>query len=309
MWKYVVKRLLYLIPCIIAVSFIVYFLMGFSGDPALTMAGDTASEAEIEMIREELGLNRPFLVRYFDYMSGVLRGDFGTNLNGSKDVWTEFTARLPYTIVLTFAAMLLLIVTSLPLGILAALKRGSWIDTGLSAISIAALSVPNFWMGLMLILLFAVKLQWLPVSGAEGWKSIIMPAICAGLSHAALLTRTTRTSMLDSLSADFLRTARAKGVPERTVILRHAMGNALIPIITIVGNQLSTIFAGAVAVETVFTWPGIGYLIVSAIRGNEFNMVTGCVICTTVFVALILLGIDILYAFVDPRIKARYNGK
>ena len=284
MWKYVGKRLLYLIPSILAVSFIVYFLMSFSGDPVLTLLGDTATEQDAELLREQLGLNRPLIVRYFDYMGGVLHGDLGTNLNGSKDVWAEFTSR-----------------------ILAALKHNSWIDTLLSAIAIAGLSIPNFWMGMMMILLFAVKLNWLPVSGAEGWRSIIMPAICAGMSHAALLTRMTRTSMLDNLSADFLRTARAKGVPERTVILKHAMSNALIPIIT--GNQLSILFAGTVAVETVFTWPGVGYLIVNAIRSNEFNMVTGCVLMTTIFVAVILLLIDILYALVDPRIKARYTGK
>ncbi|MBQ7796869.1 MAG: ABC transporter permease [Lachnospiraceae bacterium] len=309
MWKYVGKRLLYLIPSILAVSFIVYFLMSFSGDPVLTLLGDTATEQDAELLREQLGLNRPLIVRYFDYMGGVLHGDLGTNLNGSKDVWVEFTSRMPYTIVLACASMIFLLVLSLPLGILAALKHNSWIDTLLSAIAIAGLSIPNFWMGMMMILLFAVKLNWLPVSGAEGWRSIIMPAICAGMSHAALLTRMTRTSMLDNLSADFLRTARAKGVPERTVILKHAMSNALIPIITIAGNQLSILFAGTVAVETVFTWPGVGYLIVNAIRSNEFNMVTGCVLMTTIFVAVILLLIDILYALVDPRIKARYTGK
>ena len=164
MWKYVGKRLLYLIPSILAVSFIVYFLMSFSGDPVLTLLGDTATEQDAELLREQLGLNRPLIVRYFDYMGGVLHGDLGTNLNGSKDVWVEFTSRMPYTIVLACASMIFLLVLSLPLGILAALKHNSWIDTLLSAIAIAGLSIPNFWMGMMMILLFAVKLNWLPVS-------------------------------------------------------------------------------------------------------------------------------------------------
>lgn len=309
MWKYTLKRIMYLIPSIIAVSFIVYFLMSFSGDPAYSLVSDTATQEEIEMLREELGLNRNIFVRYFDYMSGVVQGDFGTSLNGQKDVLAEFMARMPHTISLTVASMVFILVFSLPLGIIAALKHGTWVDTGLSTLAIASLSVPNFWLGLMMILLFAVKLQWLPVSGAEGWSSIIMPAICAGVTHTALLTRMTRTSMLDNLNADFLRTARAKGVPEKTVVLKHAMGNALIPILTIMGNQMSILIAGTVAVETVFTWPGVGYLIVTAIRSNEFNMVTGCVMLTTVFAAVVLLAVDILYAFADPRIKSQYTGK
>lgn len=308
MGKYVFKRILQLIPSLIAVSFIVFFLMSFSGDPASTIASVDATEEEIELIREQLGLNDPLIVRYANYMKDVLRGDLGVGLTG-KSVWEEFSARMPYTIALALAAMVFLIVTSIPLGIIAALKRSTWIDTLTSGFSILELSIPNFWLGMMLILFFGVHLDILPISGAETPDAIILPAICAGVSHAALLTRTTRTSMLDSLSADFLRTARAKGVPERTVVLKHAMGNAMIPIITIVGNQLSILFAGTVAVETVFAWPGIGYHIVSSIRGNDFTMVTGCVLLTTVFVALILLGIDILYAFVDPRIKARYTGK
>ena len=309
MGKYILKRLLQLIPCILAVSFIVFFLMSFSGDAASTIASPDATQEEIEQIRESLGLNDPLLVRYFNYMKGVFHGDLGKGLTG-KSVWDEFWARMPYTIALALASMLLLLIFSIPLGIIAALNHSTWVDTLTSGFSILLLSIPSFWLGLLLMLLFAVRLQWLPVSGAEdGIKSIIMPAICAGVSHAALLTRTTRTSMLDQLNADYLRTARAKGVSERKVVLKHALGNALIPIITIVGNQLSILFAGTVAVETVFAWPGVGYHIVSSIRGNDFTMVTGCVLLTTVFVSLVLLGVDILYAFVDPRIKARYTGK
>ena len=309
MWKYVLKRILYLIPCILAVSFIVYFLMSFSGDPVLSLVSDNATEEEIEMMREKMGLNRPLVVRYVEYMGNVLHGDLGRSINGNKNVWAEYAARMPYTIWLAVVSVLILIVVSLPLGILAALKHGSWLDSILSGFAMVTLSIPSFWAGLLMIILFAVKLGWLPVSGAETGNSVIMPAICCSLSHIALLTRTTRTSMLDQLNADYLRTARAKGVPERKVVTRHALNNALIPIITILGNDMSILFAGTVAVETVFTWPGIGYLIVTSIRGNDYNMVTGCVLMTTIIVSILLLIVDILYAFVDPRIKAQYTGR
>jgi peptide/nickel transport system permease protein len=296
-----------LIPVILVISFIVFFLMSLSGDPVYSVAGDNMTEEQIKILRQQMGMNDPLFVRYLRYMAGVLRGDLGKSIYGGKDVWHEYINRLPYTIYLAVAAMGVALVIALPIGIIAAVKQNTWVDAISSIFAIAGLSIPGFWLGLMLIWLFAIKLGWLPVTGATaGIKSIIMPAITAGIGNAALIMRMTRSSMLDTLRQEYLRTARAKGVGERKVILKHALGNALIPIITIVGSQFSILFGGAVVTEMVFAWPGVGNLTVTAIRGNDYPMVTGCVIMTTVFTALVLLFVDIIYAYVDPRIKAQY---
>ncbi len=309
MHKYIIKRVLALIPIFIAVSFLVFFLMSFTGDAAYSIAGENMTADEVDALREKMGLNDNIFVRYGRYMNNLLHGDLGTGIYG-KDVWEEFSFRLPYTLQLACAAMVVTVVIAIPLGIIAALKQNTWLDTTLSTIAVAGISVPNFWLGLMMIILFSVKLGWLPTSGAdEGFKSIIMPAIAAGIGNASLVMRMTRSAMLDNLRADFLRTARAKGVEERRVVLRHAMGNALIPIITIVGSQFSILIGGTVVVEQVFSWPGVGNLIIQGVRGNDYIMVTGCVVMITVFIAAVLLAVDILYAYVDPRIKARYSGK
>ena len=307
MLRYFIKRLLFLIPVILVVSFLVFSLMSMSGDPARTLAGENMTEEQVEELRESMGLNDPLLVRYGRYMAGALHGDFGESLYG-KNVWQEYIGRLPYTLVLAVAAMILTVLLSVPFGIIAALKRNSWLDAGVSAVAVIGLSIPGFWLGVMLILWVALGMGLVPTGGAdETLRSLILPAITAAAPNAALVCRTTRSSMLDALSADYLRTARAKGVAEKRVVLKHALGNALIPIITIVGSQFSILVGGTVVVETVFSWPGVGNLIVTAVRGNDYNMVTGCVVMTTVFVALILLAVDMLYAFVDPRIKAQYS--
>lgn len=307
MLRYFLKRILFLIPVIIVVSFIVYAMMASTGDPARTMAGENMTEEQVEVLRESMGLNRPLLTRYFEYMKNAVKGDLGTSLYG-KNVWKEYIGRLPYTIALAFAAMLLVVVISIPLGIIAALKRGTWIDAILSGFAVIGLSIPGFWLGIMLMLAFALGLGWFHTGGAVTFSDIVLPAITAAVPNIALVTRTTRSSMLDCLSADYLRTARAKGVSEKIVILRHALKNALIPIVTIVGSQFSILIGGTFVVEMVFSWPGVGNLIVTAVRGNDYNMVTGSVIMTTILVAIILLLVDMLYAFIDPRIKGQYSG-
>lgn len=305
MWKYVVRRFLFLIPILLVVSFLVYWLMSYTGDPAYTVAGEYSTAEEVEARREAMGLNDPIVIRYFHYMEGVIHGDLGTGLYGDN-VWDEFIVRLPYTVYLAVAAMFITVIMAIPLGIIAAVKQNTWTDAGLSTLAMAGISIPEFWLGLLLMLLFAVKLKWLPSSGAGDFKSIIMPAICAGVNNASLVTRMTRSSMVDQIRADYLRTARAKGVGERQVVLRHALKNSLIPIITIVGSQFSILMGGTVVVETVFAWPGVGNYLVTSIRSNDYTMVTGFVLLITVFVALVLLAVDILYAYADPRIKARY---
>lgn len=308
MIKYVVKRLLALIPIMLLVSLMVFFFMTLTGDPASTIAGEGMEQENIEALREQMGLNDPFFLRYGRYMSGVLTGDFGKNLRG-QDVLELYMSRLPYTVALAAAALVVIIVVSIPCGIIAALKQNTWLDTTTSTIAIAGLSIPNFWLGLMLMLFFGVKLGWLPTSGVAGFKSIIMPAISAGISFAAQSARTTRSSMLDCLRADYLRTARAKGVKEKDVVMKHAFKNATIPIVTVLGSQFCNLLGGTVIIESVFSWPGIGNLIVSGVRGNEFTLVTGCILLTTLIIGVCLIIIDVIYAFIDPRVKALYEGK
>ena len=308
MWKYVVKRLFVIIPMILIVSFIVYGAMDLApGDPIFTMYPD-ATEEQREQMREELGYNDPMPVRYVRYMKNVLKGDLGISMYSSLNVWEEYTARLPYTIMLAVSSMILTLIVAIPMGIWAATHHNSWLDTGASVFSIVGQSVPNFWLGLLLVLLFSVRLGWLPSTGAEdGLKSLILPSVTLALQNMALIMRTTRSSMLDCIRADYLRTAKAKGVSQRKLVWSHALRNALIPIITIAGSQFSILIGGAAVVESVFAWPGIGQLVVQAIRTNDYTMTTGCIILTTVLTAAILLMVDVSYALVDPRIKAKYT--
>ncbi len=308
MWKYIVKRICVIIPMILIVSFIVYGLMDLApGDPIYSMYPE-ATEEQRELMREALGYNDPMIVRYARYMKNVFRGDLGTSLYSQLNVWNEFTARLPYTIVLACSSMLFTLILAIPMGIWAATNHNSWMDTGASVFSIIGQSIPNFWLGLLLVILFAVKLGWLPSTGAEnGFKSLILPTVTLGLQNMALVMRTTRSSMLDCIRADYLRTAKAKGVSQRKLIWHHALRNALIPIATIAGSQFSILIAGAAVVESVFAWPGIGQLIVQSIRTNDYAMTTGCLLMTTVLVTAILLLVDVSYALIDPRIKAKYT--
>ncbi|MBE6969524.1 MAG: ABC transporter permease [Ruminococcaceae bacterium] len=309
MIKYVARRIIEILIMMLVLSFIVYGIMSITGDPARTLAGEYATEEDIAQLRESMGLNDPLVVRYGRYIWGVFHGNFGTGLFGD-DVFEEFSNRIAYTIELAIVAMVITVIIAIPLGIIAAVKQNSMADTTLSVIAMAGISIPGFWLGLILIIIFAVNLHWLPTSGAtEGFKSVILPAFCAGFSNASLVMRMTRASMVENLHSDFLRTARAKGVSERSVILKHTLKNALIPIITMVGSQFSILMGGTVVIESVFAWPGVGYHLISSIRSNDYNMVTGFVLLTTIFIASVLLLVDILYAFVDPRIKARYTGR
>ena len=310
MWKYIVKRILFLIPIMLLSSFIVFYLMSLTGDTAQAMMGEDATEEQLEMMRDKLGLNDPLIIRYGKYIGRVVfHGDLGTDIWG-KSVFDEYMARLPYTLYLACVSMFITAVISVPLGIIAAVKQNKWEDFSLSALAIAGMSIPNFWLGLLLMIKFSLQLNWLPTSGAEnGILSLILPAFCTAVPNAALITRMTRSSMLDCIRADFLRTARAKGVKENKIVLKHALGNAIIPILTSMSNQFAILIGGSVVVETVFAWPGVGSLVINAVKAKNTNMVTGGIIMTTVFVALILLLVDLLYAFLDPRIKAQYQGK
>ena len=305
MLKYIGKRLLMLIPVILVTSFLIFWAMSLTGgDPARQIAGDRATEAEVEAIREEMGLNDPFLVRYGNYMKGMLTGDMGKSYVTNKDVFRTFMEKLPNTLMLGGAAVLIAIIVSLPLGIYTAIHQNTWKDTAGMVFALFGTSMPNFWLGLMLIILFSLKLHWLPSGGKNG-----LPALTVGFGLAALITRTTRSSMLDVIRQDYMTTARAKGCSEKRVIFRHGLKNALIPIITAIGLQMSLVITGSVLAETVFSWPGIGRLVYDSISKRDTPMVTGSIIMCSVLMCIINLIVDLIYAFFDPRIKAQYSKK
>jgi peptide/nickel transport system permease protein len=310
MWKYILKRLIQMIPAILITSFIIYFSMNLtSGDPAMLVAGEKATPAQVEQVRQELGLNDPIVIRYLKYMGGMIRGDLGTSYVTKQDVFKTFMSRLPATLELSFASVLIAVLVSIPLGIYTAVNQNSWKDTAGMIFALFGVSMPNFWLGLMLIVLFSLNLGWFPSSGRAGFQSLVLPAVTVGLGLAALITRTTRSSMLDVIRQDYMRTARAKGASERRVIYKHGLNNALIPIITVIGLQLSNVLTGSVLAETVFSWPGIGRLIFDHISKRDTPMVTGAIIMCSILMCLVNLVVDIVYAFFDPRIKAQYVQK
>ena len=308
MYKYVLKRLLMLIPVIIGVSFLVFFIMSLSpGDPARTILGVTATIEAVEALREELGLNDPVLKRYVDYMGGLLHGDMGTSYKSNRPVFDEIMGRFPATLKLSLWGMLFAVVLSIPIGIISATKQYSLVD-GVSMVgALLGVATPNFWLGLILIIVFSLNLKWFPSGGMDGWKTYIMPVITLGTGCMASITRTTRSSMLEVIRQDYIRTARAKGVKQRVVITRHALRNALIPVITVIGLQFGYLLGGAVLTETVFSWPGVGTYLVNSIKAKDTPSVMGCVIVFSIAFSIVNLLVDLLYAFVDPRIKSKYK--
>ena len=299
-----------LIPVILITSFLIFWAMSLTGgDPAMIVAGEGATTEEIEAVREELGLNDPFMVRYFNYVKGMVTGDMGKSYVTNKDVFKTFMEKLPNTLMLGGAAVLIAIVIALPLGIYTAIHQNTWKDTAGMIFALFGTSMPNFWLGLMLIIIFSLKLGWLPSGGKGGFDTLILPALTVGLGLAALITRTTRSSMLDVIRQDYMTTARAKGCSEKRVIFTHGLKNALIPIITAIGLQMSMVITGSVLAETVFSWPGIGRLVYDSIAKRDTPMVTGSIILCSVFMCLINLFVDLVYAFFDPRIKAQYSKK
>ena len=307
MYRYVLKRLVMLIPVILITSFIVFFIINLApGDVVAQLTGGDATPEEIAQVRAQLGLDQPILIRYVKYLGGLLRGDLGTSYITGKSVYASYMEKLPATLELAFASILVSILISIPLGISSAVHQGSIRDNVGMVAALLGLSMPNFWLGLLLIIVFSLNLGWLPSGGSDGIKSIILPAITVGTGLTAMLTRTTRSSMLDVIRQDYLRTARAKGVPERIVIRKHALKNALIPVITVIGTQLGSCLGGAILTETVFAWPGVGRLILDAVNSRDIPMVTGCIVLKTITISIILLIVDLLYAVVDPRIRAQY---
>lgn len=308
MLRYIGKRILMMIPVLIAVSFVVYYLMDLApGDIISAMAPQDATPEQIEQMREELGLNGTLIERYFRYLGNLLKGDMGMSMSLKRPVADVFFERFPATAKLALAATVVALVISIPLGIAAATHHRSLLDGFSMVTAMLGVSMPGFWLGLLLIMWFSLKLGWFPSGGDGSFKYLVLPAIALGAGQAGSLTRITRSSMLDVIRQDYLRTARAKGVSEKQVIRKHALKNALIPIITVFGSTFGNLLGGAVAIETVFSWPGIGRLTVSAVNQRDITLATGCIIMFTVILTITMLVVDIVYAFVDPRIKAQYT--
>ena len=309
MWKYVLKRILELIPSFLIVSFIVFWLMSL-GDPAATIGGVEATPEQLEAIRESLGLNRPLPMRYAEYMFNLIQGDMGTDIYGNP-VWPQFAERFPFTMLIILVSTIASTIIALPSGVSSALHKGSWGDTLLTIACLFFSCMPVFWLGMMLQSKFAVDLGWLPTSGIKRGVLIglILPATASILGGVAGKCRQTRSSMLDSLNADFMRTAMAKGVRYKKAVYKHALPNALLPIITSIGASFTLSISGNVTLETVFAWPGIGTLLIPAIRSSNFPVACGVITMTTFAIGVINLLVDLAYAFADPRVKARYTGK
>ncbi|MGG0643143.1 nickel ABC transporter permease [Sporosarcina gallistercoris] len=303
MLLFIAKRLVQIIPVILGVTLVVFLIMQMvPGDPAAILAGEGASQETIEQYREDLGLNRPVAEQYMSYVGNVFQGDLGNSLKNKQPVLDEILLRLPITMELAFYSILITIVLGLAAGIISAVKPYSVRDVSVMVVALLGISLPSFWLGLLLMYLFSVKLQWLPVAGWDGPLNIILPALTLGVGGAAIVARMTRSSMLDVIGQDYIRTARAKGLKEHFVIYKHALRNALIPVITVVGLQFGSLLGGTVLVESVFAINGLGRMIVDAIRTRDLPMVQGGVLVASLVFVFVNLLVDVLYRAVNKRI-------
>jgi len=304
MTRVVLRRLLLAVPTTLAVATLVFSLIHLiPGDPVLIMLGDGAQPTDVEELRAKLGLDKPLVEQYGIFLAGLGRGDLGRSLHFDQPVAQLLGQHYPATVVLAFAAMGLAIAVSLPLGMLAAYRHDGWIDRSARLFSLLGVSVPNFWLGPLAILLFSIQLGWLPVSGWSDWKSLVLPAATLGAALAALLTRMVRSALAEELGKPYLVTARAKGLRPFRVATLHALRNALVPVVTVVGLQFGSLLTGAILTETIFGWPGLGRLLIQAIRLRDFPLVQGSVLVIAVTYVAVNLVTDLLYAWLDPRIR------
>jgi peptide/nickel transport system permease protein len=303
LFGYLIRRLLLAVPVLIGVSMLVFSIIRFiPGDPARAIAGVHASPQYIEQVRKELLLDEGLHIQYFVYMGNLLQGDMGRSTFTRRPVTVELMQRFPNTLLLAASAMVIASFIGLSAGIISATRRYSLFDNVSMLAALVGVAAPVFWLGVMFQLLFSVQLGWLPSGGIGTWKHLVLPALTLGLATAALIARITRSSMLEVLRQDYITTARSKGLIERVVIYKHALKNALIPVVTVMGLQFGTLLGGAVLTETVFSWPGIGRLMVDSILARDYPVVQGAVLLLAVFFVLINLVVDIIYAFLDPRI-------
>ena len=303
MTAYVARRLLLAIPTLFGVVTIVFIIMRIiPGDPAETLAGTLATEENLARIRESLGLNDPLYVQYLRFIGGLLQGDLGESAVSRLPVWRDLSARLPYTLALTFGGMLIAMVVGIVAGVVAALRRNTWLDLVISGGAVLGISMPVFWLGMMLIIVFSVNFNIFPAGGARGFSSFILPSVALATVPLGIIARMTRSSMLEVLGLDFIRTARAKGAGRVRVVARHAFRNALIPVLTVIGLQFGALLGGAVLTETVFSWPGVGRLLVGAILSRDYAVVQAIVLLFSASFILVNLIVDVTYSYIDRRI-------
>ena len=304
MGRFLARRLVLTIPVLLGVATLVFSLIHLiPGDPAQAMLGEAAPQSDVEELRRQLGLDRPLVEQYAAFLTGLVKGDLGTSLRTGLPVTEQIVERMPATFELAAAAMLVAILFSMPLGIAAAVRRGTVVDHAAMTVSLAGVSVPNFWLGPLLAIVFAVELGWLPVSGRGTWAHLILPAVSLGAALAAILARMTRATMLEELREPYVQAARARGVSKSRAVMRHAFRNSLIPVVTLVGLQFGAVLTGAVITETIFAWPGIGRLFIQSIGFRDYPLVQGCILLIALTYVAVNLVTDMLYGVLDPRIR------
>lgn len=305
MLKYIARRVLVAIPLVLAIATVVFVMLrvALPGDPVMLLAGDRASPELIEQIRKNLGLDRPVIEQYFIFLANAAQGDLGRSVKSREPVLDAIAKAFPFTVVLTFLSVTFGTLTGLVVGVITAVRRNTWIDRVSIVVVVFFYSIPTFWLGLLLILIFAVGLRWLPVQGTGTWQHFVMPVITLGIGQAALIARLTRASMTEVLGTGYIQTARAKGLSDRGVIFRHALKNTLIPIVTVVGLSVGGLLGGAVITENIFGLPGVGRLAIDAINNRDYPMIQGTVLLVATTFVFVNLVVDILYVYVDPRIR------
>lgn len=303
MYKYLANRLFYSLIAIVGIVVVVFVIVRMLGDPAVLMLSHEAPLEALEAFRREHGLDRPIWEQLGKFMLDVLRGDLGRSLRHSEDVVSLLLQRLPLTMQLAGAAFVLSLVLAVPLGVLAARYRGTFRDRSLMVMAVLGQSVPDFWLGLMLMLVFGVVLKWVPISGSGSWQHLVLPAVTLSVFPLARTTRLVRSGMIEMLNQDFVRTARAKGLSDAKVVYKHALRNALIPVVTIIGLEIGSLLGGAVIVETVFAWPGMGRFLVQALNNRDFPVIQAGVLFLALSKVAVNLAVDLLYSTVDPRVR------
>ena len=304
MLKYIIKRIIGVIPTLIIVTtFVFFFVRLIPGDPARLVAGPQATLEDVEVVREELGLNKPIVTQYVDYVTGLFHGDLGMSLRTKRPVATEVSLRYMNTVKLTLGSLAWSVVVGVLLGVWSGKHRSKWQDYTGMTMAISGITMPSFWIGFLLIMVFSVNLKWLPTTGADSWKSFILPSIALGTSIAAIIARFTRSSIIEVMKEDYIRTARAKGLKERTVIWKHAFRNAMISVVTVVGLQFGFLLGGSVVTESVFAFPGLGSLLVESVNYRDYNSIQSLILIFSLHFVVINLVVDILYALLNPEIK------
>lgn len=309
MFRYIVRRLVLLIPVLLGVSFIIYSIMNLTpGDPVVMILGEGAPQEAVDQLREEMGLNDPFLIRYLNYVKDALHGDLGNSYRTGLPVFEEIMTRLPYTLKLALVSIIIAVIIGIPIGVLSAVKQYSWVDITTLGISLLITSMPGFFLAMILIMIFSLKLQWLPSlsTNMDSLKVFIMPAIASASATTASLIRMTRSTMLEVIRQDYIRTARAKGATEHQVTYGHALRNALLPVVTIIGTNFGIALGGSIVIEQVFAIPGLGTLMINSIRQKDTPMVMGAVMFAALIAGLVNLLVDIIYTYIDPRLSSQY---